>query len=411
MNFPRLLFIVLLSLAVFRPESGSAQIYADVTVSGGVNGTFTITLEHTKAPITVANFIGLATGQKGWLDLVTGGIRYDPFYNGVTFHRVIAGFMSQTGSRNGNGTDGPGYTFRDEIDPSLSAATPYTVAMANSGPNSNGSQWFVTQGNQSFLDGNYSIFGTVTSGQAVCDAINAVTTVTNDTLDHRPATPVTISSIAVRGLPQAGFNINPNGLPKVLNGGTVMKVAGASHALGFDHEPYSAYFGFHTPDLTNWSPMFSNSYFHSLAPAAGDYDVTSLATGSKHFYRIARVDYSACNTDTAPAPTSIAGKVLTFPGLFGTASTTLAFNPDGTGGTYQFDFGGSTSSGPITVVTYRPNGSPYSPYLYVEFPYSTFVIGIAFDILNFRTANGGKFTGRSNVSGYATISGTFTSAP
>jgi peptidyl-prolyl cis-trans isomerase A (cyclophilin A) len=408
MNLPRLISIALLSLAVFRPENISAQIYADVTVSGGVNGTFTITLEHTKAPITVANFIGLATGQKGWLDLVTGGIRYDPFYNGVTFHRVIAGFMSQTGSRNGIGTDGPGYTFRDEIDPTLSHQ-PYTVSMANSGPNSNGSQWFVTQGAPTDLDGVHTIFGKVTdpASQAVCAAINAVATDSSD----RPVTAVTISSIAVRGLPQAGFNINPTGLPKVLNGGTVMKVAGASHALGFDHEPYSAYFGFHAPDLTNWSSMFSDSYFHSLAPAAGDYDVTSLATGSKHFYRLARVDYSTCNTDTAPAPASIAGKTLTFPGLFGMVSTTLTFNPAGTGGTYQFNFSGSNSSGSITSVTYRSNGSPYSPYLYVEFPYSTFVIGIAFDILNFRTANDGKYTGRSNVNGAATISGTFTSVP
>ncbi|MCX6970970.1 MAG: peptidylprolyl isomerase [Verrucomicrobia bacterium] len=406
MDLPRLIFIVVLSLAVFRPEHISAQIYADVTVSGGVNGNFTITLEDTKAPITVANFIGLATGQKGWLDLVTGGIRYAPFYNGVTFHRVIAGFMSQTGSRNGNGTDGPGYTFRDEIDPSLNHQ-PYTVSMANSGPDTNGSQWFISQGTPSHLDGIHTIFGKVTdpASQAVCAAINAAATDSSD----RPITTVTISSIAVRGPSLAGFNINPTGLPKVLNGGTVMKVAGVNHALGFDHQPYSAYFGFHTPDLTNWSSMFANSYFHSTAPGAGDIDVTSLAIGSKHFYRIARVDYSSCVNPIIPS--SIAGKTLTFPGLFGSDFIQLVIDPSGSTGSYTMVFsGGVPSTGTITAVNYQNAVSPYSPSLRVILRWN-FDIDITFSILNFRTASSGKYRGQSNVSGAETISGAFTSAP
>jgi len=401
MNLPRLVAIALVCLAFFRPGNLSAQIYADVTVSGGVSGTFTMTLEHTKAPVTVANFIGLATGKKGWLDFQTGGIRYDAFYNGLTFHRVIAGFVSQTGSRNGNGTDGPGYTFRDEIDPSLSHATAYTVAMANSGANTNGSQWYVTQGNQSSLDGSYSIFGTVTAGQTVCSALNAVTTDTSD----RPVTPVTISSIKVYGPSLAGFNLNPTGLPKVLNGGTVMKAASSTFSLGYDHKPYSTYLGFHSPDLSGWSSFISSSYFHSLPPAAGDIDVTSLATGSKHFYRLARVDYSSCYT----APVSIEGKTLRFPGLFGTSYVTLTMNAAGTGGTYQYLFSGSSAqSGSITSVTYQNNGSPYSADLFVTWDTS---VQIALDVLNFSTANGGKFTGRSNLTSFPTISGSFTSSP
>ena len=399
MNLPRLIAIILACFAFFRPGNLSAQIYADVTVSGGVSGTFTITLEHTKAPVTVANFIGLATGKKGWLDLVTGGIRYDPFYNGVTFHRVIAGFMSQTGSRNGNGTDGPGYTFRDEIDPSLSHATPYTVAMANSGPDTDGSQWYVTEGNQSYLDGSYSIFGTVTSGQAICDALNAVTTDTS----NRPVTPVTISSITVHGPSLASFNLNPAGIPRILNGAPVLKAAGSTFSLGFDHEAYSEYFGFDSPDLASWS-SFANQYFHSAPPPAGDYDVTSLATGSKHFYRFARVDYSSCYNPITPS--TIAGKTLTFPGLFGTSYVTVSIDATGTGGTYQYAFSGyAPNSGPLTAVTHI---SPYSAYLYVT--WDTGII-IAFDILNFSTANGGKFTGRTNANGFANISGSFTSSP
>ena len=406
MNLPRFIFVAFLLFVAFRPENGLAQIYADVTVSGGVSGTFTITLEDTKAPITVANFIGLATGQKGWLDLVTGGIRYDPFYNGVTFHRVIAGFMSQTGSRNGNGTDGPGYTFRDEIDPTLSHQ-PYTVSMANSGPNSNGSQWFVTQGTPSHLDGVHTVFGSVSDAgsQAVCAAINAVATDVSD----RPLTPVTISSITVRGPSLAGFNVNSSSLPKVLNGGPVMKVEGANHALGFDHESYSIYYAFHSETLTSWTAFISSQYFHTSPPAAGDIDVTGLATGSKHFYRLARVDYSSCNTDTAPAPVSIGGKTMTFPGLFGTNYVTLIFNAGGTAGTYQYLFeGGAVQSGAITSVFYDKNGTPYSPSLVVNWDMGA---AITFNILNFSQATAGKFTGQSNLNGFSYISGSFSSFP
>ena len=152
MSLRRLFPFSLLLLALSMPFTAVAQIYADVQVAQvgaavNVNGTFTITLEHQKAPAAVANFIGLATGQRGWLDLNTGAIRYDGFYNGITFHRVVANFVSQTGSRNGLGTDGPGYSFRDEIDATLSHVN-YAVAMANSGKNTNGSQFYICKGAQ-----------------------------------------------------------------------------------------------------------------------------------------------------------------------------------------------------------------------------------------------------------------------
>src|SRR5690606_30528949 len=99
------------------------------------------------APQTVANFIGLAEGSRAWIDPATGAVMNgEPFYDGITFHRVIEGFMNQAGSRNGLGTDGPGYTFRDETDNGLDHSQPYVLSMANSGPNTNGSQFFVTAG-------------------------------------------------------------------------------------------------------------------------------------------------------------------------------------------------------------------------------------------------------------------------
>jgi peptidyl-prolyl cis-trans isomerase A (cyclophilin A) len=405
MRYPRLILSALLFLAVFHPGNGSAQIYADVSLSGGVVGNFTITLKPDKAPVTVANFIGLATGQNGWLDLQTGSIRHDPFYKGVTFHRVVAGFVSQTGSPNGTGTDGPGYTFRNEIDPTLSHATPYTVAMANSGTDTNGSQWYITQGDQSSLDGNYTIFGAVTSGQEVCDALNAVTT---NATTSQPITPVTISSIAIYGLSLADFNMNPPGLPRVLNGGTVMKASGSTFSLGFDHEPYSSYYGFHSPDLTSWSALFSPQYFHSAAPGAGDIDVTNLtASSSKHFYRMARVDYSSCLT----TPATIAGKTLTFPGLFGASYVKLTFDAIGTAGTYEYRFSGeNVESGAITAVTYYNTGTLYNAFLYVKWDATT-NIEIAFDPLKFTKTSEGTFSGRSNLVAFPTVSGNFTSSP
>jgi hypothetical protein len=109
---------------------------------------------------------------------------------------------------------------------------------------------------------------------------------------------------------------------------------------------------------------------------------------------------------------SVGGKTFTFPGLFGTVSTTLTFNPDGTGGTFQRDHGGGSSdSGLIVGVNYQNNSSPYSSFLGVQLQIFSPNLVILFDDLSFRTANGGKFTGRSNLIGAATISGTFTSVP
>src|SRR5215468_12171966 len=107
-------------------------------------GSFTCRLEYASSPKAVANFMGLATGQRPWLDQNKGAVRSEPFYNGLTFHRVIAGFVVQGGSRNGFGTDDPGYKFLDEFTNSLRYASAGVLGMANSGTNSNGAQFFLT---------------------------------------------------------------------------------------------------------------------------------------------------------------------------------------------------------------------------------------------------------------------------
>ncbi len=129
-------------------------------------GTITCRLEYTRTPLTVCNFVGLAEGR-----LRTSSRSGQPFYDGLMFHRVLPNFMIQGGCPQGTGTGGPGYRFRDEIHPALRHAGPGILSMANSGPNSNGSQFFITHVATPWLDGKHTVFGHVIEGQ---DVVNAV---------------------------------------------------------------------------------------------------------------------------------------------------------------------------------------------------------------------------------------------
>lgn len=146
------------------------------------------------APQTVASFIGLATGKKPWKDIKTGRMRHTPLYSGTTFHRVIPDFMIQGGDPQGDGTGEPGFKIPDEIDAKLNFSQPGVLAMANSGPNTNGCQFFITVAPAEHLDGHYSIFGKVVSGQDVADAISKVPR--NE--DDKPDTPIVIKAIAIK---------------------------------------------------------------------------------------------------------------------------------------------------------------------------------------------------------------------
>ena len=147
-----------------------------------------------KAPITVANFVGLAEGTKEWTDPKTGKKVKRPFYNGLVFHRVIPGFMIQGGDPLGNGTGGPGYRFPDEIRPGLTFDKTGKLAMANAGPNTNGSQFFITVGPAEWLNGHYNLFGEVVAGQNVADKIAQGALVGPD----RPKDPVMIKKVIIR---------------------------------------------------------------------------------------------------------------------------------------------------------------------------------------------------------------------
>jgi len=133
-------------------------------------GSFTVKLFEAEAPNTVANFVGLAEGTKEWTDPKTGQKKTAPFYDGIIFHRVIDGFMIQGGDPLGKGYGGPGYKFGDEFHPSLKHNRDGLLSMANAGPNTNGSQFFIMHMDYD-LPPNYVIFARVTSGLSTVDAI------------------------------------------------------------------------------------------------------------------------------------------------------------------------------------------------------------------------------------------------
>ena len=159
------------------------------TTAGDIN----CTLFPDKAPITVANFIGLATGTKDWKNPSTGATMHNrPLYDGTIFHRVIPNFMIQGGDPLGNGSGSPGYSFRDEQS-DLTFDQPGRLAMANSGPNTNGSQFFITEVPTPHLNGHYNIFGQCDNNELVKQIARAATDPRND----RPFSPVKITHVKI----------------------------------------------------------------------------------------------------------------------------------------------------------------------------------------------------------------------
>jgi peptidyl-prolyl cis-trans isomerase A (cyclophilin A) len=156
-------------------------------------GDFVICLFEKEVPNTVANFVGLAEGTKEFIDPRTREKTTRPFYDGLVFHRVIDGFMIQGGCPLGQGTGGPGYRFADEFHPSLKHTEPGILSMANAGPNTNGSQFFITVAPTEWLDNRHSVFGKVVEGYDVVDQIAKAPTNAQD----RPLKDIVLQRVTI----------------------------------------------------------------------------------------------------------------------------------------------------------------------------------------------------------------------
>ncbi|MET9851465.1 peptidylprolyl isomerase [Streptomyces sp. NPDC006450] len=169
------------------------KLYATLKTN---HGDIEIELLANFAPKTVRNFVELATGEREWTRPTDGQKTTDPLYDGTVFHRVISGFMIQGGDPLGNGTGGPGYQFADEFHPDLAFTKPYLLAMANAGPGTNGSQFFITVAPTAWLTRKHTIFGEISdkASQKIVDSIAAGPT---NPRTERPLDDVIIQSVVI----------------------------------------------------------------------------------------------------------------------------------------------------------------------------------------------------------------------
>jgi peptidyl-prolyl cis-trans isomerase A (cyclophilin A) len=387
----RLLMLTAVAACATVARAQTNGIFADFTTT---MGSFTCQLEYTRTPKTVANFIGLATGQRPWLDLTTGTVRQDPFYSGTTFHRVIAGFMIQGGSPNGQGTDGPGYIFVDEFSSLLNFKNPWVLAMANSGLDSNGSQFFVTVAPYTSGNNNYTIFGHVTSGTNVVSAINQVTT---DPSNNKPLTNVVIQSVTIRrvGSTAEAFDIDAQNLPVVTN--LPLQIGSGSNqvSLTFINRLYSENWLFSTTNLDNWS--WESLGVEVATPLTNTIPKTNNLPAN--FFRLTQVQYVSTF-----APMNAFGRtfILTFPS--GAGKLSLKFDSQG-GGTYGFT-GSPSETGTITSYTW--DQKPYSGFIWPIY-YSGKLAPMTLQLV-YQSATNGSFHGTVYSSSQPTITGPFTTS-
>jgi cyclophilin family peptidyl-prolyl cis-trans isomerase len=289
-------------------------LYATFTIKRGNStlGEFTCRLDYQLAPKTVANFVGLATGQRGWVDFQKGGVSHKPFYNGITFHRVVAGFVIQAGSPNGLGTDGPGYTFKDEFHASLRHSQAGILSMANSGPQSNGSQFFITLAATSHLDDVHSVFGQVVENLSVMQSVQQGDIISQVTITRN-------------GAAAQAFDIHTQGLPTVTDATPALARNGSNFQLNYPQSDDAEYFVHHSDNLTAWQAMPGKELYIS-PPAQTGRDVTALTTGAaQKFFTVTKAQYAEALHTLA----TVAGKRVTmgdasgnvFAWSFSTAST------------------------------------------------------------------------------------------
>jgi cyclophilin family peptidyl-prolyl cis-trans isomerase len=377
-----------------RPISKPAEgLFAVFQMShGGVSaGSFTCQLHYDKAPIAVANFISLVEGTRGWIDNPRGRISNTPYYNGLKFHRIIQNFMIQGGDPNGTGSGGPGYRFVDEFHPNLRHDHPGVLSMANSGKNTNGSQFFVTVTETPHLNDVHTIFGEVVEGYESCVLpLSNVPTGANDV----PTQDVLITSVTIErlGASAQAFNpLNPAlGLPVCsMHQTTLGCTPTGTMTMRWPEPAHCSYTLFDSPDLANWSGQ-SISYYSGFSPAVQQsLDVTEIpAPGApRHFFNLAKATYFLL-------PPTFQNRRMVLTGS--TYLTTIDITSE-TGGTHRIQNGASMdlnstlsnaqwSASQYYVASFKSDINPPFIYLGHTLDHSDWV-------LTFHTPSSGSFTG------------------
>ena len=304
--------LTLLSAAADGQTNG---IFADFETSLGC---FTCRLEPGLAPKATAHFVGLATGQCAWLDWHSGSAKFTSYYDGLTFTRVVPGTLIQAGFARGPTNSGVGYVLREEFDPPLSFDAPAVLALANTGPNSTGPEFFVTLTNQPDFDGKYTILGRVTEGWDAVKAIGQIPVAGTST----PLTNVRIQHITIRrvGTEAEAFDIHAQGLPLGTNVPLAVQVEAAGVALQFSNRLFANNLLFSSTNLATWTCR--NLGIGLSLPLQSS--LTLPVAEQAQFFRLAQVRYPS----TTLAPPALAGQSLWL--HFSDGSTVvLTFHADG----------------------------------------------------------------------------------
>lgn len=385
MKHPLFLAFILAGVLAAPGFAQTNGIFADFTTSMGA---FTCRLEYAKAPMAAANFIGLATGERACLEAGSARVHAAPYFGGLTFHRVIAGFMIQGGSPNGQGTDGPGYVFPDEFDPSLRFDGAGVLAMANSGPRSNGSQFFITVGNASWLNDVHTIFGSVEDGQAVVDAISQVAT----DASAKPLTNVVVQSVVIRrvGAEAQAFDIHDQGLPVVAEAPLALAVSNAVALLRFSNALYADNYLRESTNLTAWA---STPLGVDIAEPVVDGGQIPADVPAR-FFSLSRVQYASSTF----SPRDLFNRNLTMVFDGGIGTITNDFDGDG-GGDYFY----SGSAG--TIDSYSWYQDIYRGYLWPI--YYSGLVPMTLK-LEFASETNGVFSGTAYSATPFDVSGSFT---
>lgn len=338
-NLTRAGFFIL-SLGLLVPPAGHSAaptedgIFAtfEVTRGGSPLGVFHCKLEHELVPRTVANFVGLAEGSRAWVNFQKAGLNHEPFYNGRVIFRVVSNFVIQSGSANDtNSGGGPGYSFHDEFHPSLRHTEPGVLSMANSGPDSNTSQFFITlaQGTASHLDDVHNVFGEVTdaAGLTVLQSIQVDDVFASVTITRN-------------GAAAQAFDVNAHGLPSIEEADPILRKTESGFELDYELKDEAEYYAFHSDDLTAWQQIFG-AEFYAAPPSQSPRDVSTFTAGrNKKFFTVARVHYPELQTADVGA-----GKRVFL--QTGTASFTFNLTTSASG-----NFSTSLIAGTFSILSY-----------------------------------------------------------